>query len=317
MKLFFMSVILLLSVKCFSQDYYTIVAKNFYVTNNGVKTKVNGVISLTYSKEQSVLYIEGKGSLSFQNEQYTRDLNEGSLHENFLSGETSTTLYGHYSISIYQMKNNNIIVIGSFKTGATFYAEHAQLYSENGKVVHNPYVENWKELLETEELRKNLVKTKEKLINDSIRKVEVKDSIRRIQLDSMKMVEAENKLLSGDTFIAIDRSVDFTLNSIVEKSVKLKKNEFIYSNWKITIDKEGIITNAQPDEKYKGGHIISSYVSAINNALINQRIKPFVAQNGNKYPFYSNVYINLSYVIEKKRLKLKDALKMLPMGSFF
>lgn len=324
MKLFLMSAILLLSSKCFSQDYYTLLAHSYVIMKDGKENKVNKAMVLTYNRDYSILYIEGEKNVHFSNEQYTRDLNEGQLHESYLSSETSTTPYGRYNIQIFHLKNQNIFEV--VLPGVTFYAGHAELYSENGKVQHNPYVTNWKELLvkeeqrkSKEELRKSLEKTKNKFITDSIRKVEVKDSIRLIRLDSMKRVEAENKLLSGDTYISIDRNIDFTLNSIVQKKINLKNDEFIIYSWKIIIDKEGVITDALPDENNKGGHLISSYIPAINNALINQRIKPFVAQNGNNYPFYSTVDICLKSFAEsgKKRLKLKDALKMLPMSSFF
>ncbi|MCX6236375.1 MAG: hypothetical protein NTY07_02270 [Bacteroidia bacterium] len=323
MKIVFVVSIMLLSISSFSQPVFTLVAKSYSILNGSKQTKVNKSMILTYNENYSWLYIQDEKNQSFPNEAYTKDLIDGYLHESYLSGATDLTLRGHYSVHIFHEKDNNIFEIASFVTGTTFYAEHAVLFSENGKVMHNPYVTNWKELLEKEEQRKSkeellksLEKTKNKLINDSLRKVEVKDSIRLIRLDSMKRVEAENKLLSGDTYISIDRSIDFTLNSIVQKKVNLKNDEFIIYSWKIIIDKEGVITDALPDENNKGGHLISSYIPAINNALINQRIKPFVAQNGNNYPFYSTVDICLKSFAEtgKKRLKLKDALKMLPLG---
>jgi len=198
---------------------------------DGKENKVNKSMVLTYNRDYSILYIEGEKNVYFSNQQYTRDLNEGQLHESYLSSETSTTPYGRYNIQIFHLKNQNIFEV--VLPGVTFYAEHAELYSENGKVQHNPYVNNWKELLEKEEQRKNLDKQKNILIKDSIRKVEVKDSIQLVQLDSLKRAEKENELQSGNTYIAIDSSVDFTLNSIVEKKIILKKNEFIYTSWKI------------------------------------------------------------------------------------
>lgn len=286
--------------------------------NNGTNTKVNEVISLTYSKEYTVLYIQGKGTISFHNEQYTRDLQEGRLHENFLSGETNTTLYGHYSIHIYQTKDNNIIQIGSFITGTTFYAEHAQLYSETGNVVQNPYVENWKELMNEEIKRKSLEKQKDDSIKVSLALIRIKDSIDIVRRDSLKKIEIENNLQAGNNYNGIGKSMEILLNDTIKKYLRLKEGEVIYSSWIIKIDKNGIITEAYPDDNYKGGHIISSYVPVINRALINQDVKSIFVKNGKCYPSFSSVYVNLNHTTigEKKRSDIKKAVKKLPFGSF-
>ena len=310
MKKFIFSVILLISTKCFAQDYYSLIAKSYIITNNGTNTKVNGVISLIYSKEYTVLYIQGKGTISFHNEQYTRDLQEGRLHENFLSGETNTTLYGHYSIHIYQTKDNNIIQIGSFITGTTFYAEHAQLYSETGKVLRNAYVENWKELMDKEIQRKKMEKLKADSIRTSLALIRIKDSIDVVRMDSVRQIETEKKLDSGENYLAIDRNEEVSLNDSIRKFVKLKKGEVIYFIWVIKIDSKGLIIDAFPKDNYISGHIISSYVPAISKALINQKVKsPFMAK-GKTYPSYSNVYVNLNHSESTgaKRFNIKNAI---------
>jgi hypothetical protein len=303
-KIQYLLIILFLSgMSSFGQDYYTIISNSYVITNNNKETKVNGIISLTYSKEFSFLYIEGKGTLTFQNEQYTREMYNSGFKESFLSGETSTTLAGHYLVRIFQLENNNILSLGSFTTGSSYYAEHAKLYSENGKVAQNANLKNWKELIEKEEQRKNIIKNKIKLEKDSIRKSELKDSLNIVRRDSLKVVKEENSLLSGETEIFLDRDTEFKLNDMIEKKVKLKKGEFIFCNWNLNVDKEGRIINARPAAKGEpnfrnGSSIINSYVESINNLLINQKIKPFT-RNGKTYPFHSIIYISVSSLVFK------------------
>lgn len=316
MKNNFFILIMLLSVQCFGQDYYTLVAKSYIIMKDGKEKKLNKSMVLTYSRDYSMLYIEDEKNISFPNEQYTRDLIEGQLHESYLSGETSTSLYGRYNIQIFHKKDQNIFEV--VLPGVTFYAEHAELFSENGKVLHNPYVENWKELVDKEVKRKSIEKQKSDSIKVSIAKAKIADSLEVIKRDKLKQIEIENNLQSGNNYNEIGKNTEILLNDTLKKYVELKKDETIYSSWIIKIDKEGFITKAYPDDNYKGGHIISSYIPVINGALINQNVKSIFFRNGKSYPSYSSFYVFLSYTAkgEKKRINIKNPLKKLPLGSF-
>ena len=298
MKILIITFILLLSVNGFSQNTYTLIAKSFYILSNGKQTKVNKPIILTYNEYYSWLFIQGEKNQSFPNEQYTRDLIGGQLHESYHSGETNTTLADHYTIQIFHQKGNNIFEIGSFITGTTFYAENAELYSEVGKVIHNPYVKNWKEVIEKR--KADLEKTK--MINDSIvvvkKKTKMLDSLKVLRNDSIHMVEAEKSLQSGNNFIFLDAKVKYELNKIIEQKVKLKKNEVLYWDWIIKIDKDGNIYEAHPDENYRAGHLIPSYVQEINKAFINLTVKPYLAPNGKFYPSYSKIDVTVNGIME-------------------
>lgn len=130
-----------------------------------------------------------------------------------------------------------------------------------------------------------------KQITDS---VEIVSRIKQMQEETEKSQIEIEKSESENLLNPIDKNTELALNKIVKSKVKLNKNESIYTNWIINIDKDGLITDAHPNEGYKGGNIISSYIGEINNALINQKVQPYINKYGKKCRSYSQVYINLT-----------------------
>jgi len=296
MKLIFIYFLLGITPSGFSRNsgVFTLVAQNFKLLNEDKTTNVNKTISLTYNEHYASFTVQGKGTTSFPCSNYSNDLQEeGWYKESFYSEATDVARYGNCSVQIFRMKDENIFEI-AVMNGGTYYAEHATLFSEDGQVLHNAIVSNWKEVLEKQKQEKEkLIKDNEATKSEHSYTPSI-DYIAMGKADSIGKIEKEIALQSGETRIFIDKKTEVRLNEVVSKLVKLKKGDFLYSSWVIKISKEGIITDAFPDVKYKGGHIVDFYISEINKSLINQKVSPFIAYNGKYYPCFSTTYINLS-----------------------
>jgi TonB family protein len=153
-------ILLTITFNCIGQNYHplTLVVKGFTIINgsNSKEIKSYKTIILTYNSAYSSLYIEGEGSHSFPNESYSEEPTSNGFMESYLSAETNTSMFGFWHIMVFKMKERTDFEI-SFRNGITYYAKNAKLYSEDGQIIHNPYVKDFKEF-EKMKSKNNIIK---------------------------------------------------------------------------------------------------------------------------------------------------------------
>jgi len=153
-------ILLTITFNCIGQNYHplTLISKGFTILNssNSKEIKSNKTIILTYNSGYSSLYIEGEGSHSFPNERYSEEATSDGFMESYLSAETNTSMFGFWHVLVFKMKERTDFEI-SFRNGITYYARNAKLYSEDGQIIHNPYIKDFKEF-EKMKSKNNVIK---------------------------------------------------------------------------------------------------------------------------------------------------------------
>jgi TonB family protein len=198
-------ILLTITLNCIGQNYHplTLIAKGFTIMNssNSKEIKSNKTIILTYNSAYSSLYIEGEGSHSFPNERYSEEPTSDGFIESYLSAETNTSMFGFWHILVFKMKDRTDFEI-SYRNGITYYAKNAKLYSEDGQIIHNPYVKDFKEF-EKMRSKNNIIKVDSSTQSQTATEIKVEGPI-------YKVVEQLPVFQGGET----------ALSQFIEKNIK-------------------------------------------------------------------------------------------------
>lgn len=277
-------------LSCTAQGYFFGLQSNSYLeisSNSDKEVRVKKNISIVYNKEYCKFYVEGKGSFFFKTRNYERKMQGSYLQTSFLSQETNTTPDHYYDVTIFENKGGIEFQV-ALPNGFTYLVEKATKYSENGKVNGNIQVENLKELEQKEKINASLSIVRQAEKENLILQNKMEDSIFIFKRDSLRNIDQHFDLLKGDN---LNRSNIKFLSDIIEAKVSVSKNDYIYNNFKILIDANGIIKNTVPYDKQ--GNIIEKYLPLINKAIAGIKVNPYQAPNGGYYPSYAIIYISL------------------------
>jgi hypothetical protein len=303
---FFISLIILflhsgfLSIK--AQDSFRgLFAESYFETQkNGELQKINKPFYIIYKINKPFYIIYNRtycqfslnGSVSsFQTDAYSSGIKEGNIQEGFLNAETKTINRGWYSIEIvHDKKGKSTITVNMplIPGGKAIVAPNAQVYSENGKVTGKVFINNWKELEQKLKYEDSLSKTKLKFAENVNVQKNSDDSTGVSKRDSFLFARQETALNNGNNFNQVNLN---PLANVISQKMKPEKKDYFYSNFKVIIDKDGLIIDAFPDGK--GGNIIDKYVPLIKNELLNKQVSPYRHKNGKTYQSYAFVYISL------------------------
>jgi hypothetical protein len=295
MKFFINLIILLLlsgilSIK--AQDSFRGLFADSYLEtqHNGELKKINKPIYIIYNRTYCQLSINGTEK-SFETEAYSSSIKNGNIEEGFLNAETKTINRGWYSINIlHDKKSKSTITVNMplIPGGKAIIVPDAQVYSENGKVTGKVFINNWKELEQKLKYEDSLSKTKVKAVENLNVRRNSYDSTSISKRDSFLLARQETALNNGNNFNQVNLN---PLADVITKIIKPDKKDYFYSNFKVIIDKDGVIIDAFPEGK--AGNIIDKYVPLIKNELLNKRVSPYKYKDGKTYQSYAYVYISL------------------------
>lgn len=293
---FFINLIILLLQSGFltvkSQDSFRGLFADSYLETqyNGELKKINKPIYIIYNRTYCQLSINGIVR-SFETEAYSSHIKEGNIEEGFLNGENKTITRGWYSINIlHDKKSKSTITVNMplIPGGKAIIVPDAQVYSENGKVTGKEFITNWKELEQKLKYEDSVSKSKVNVLENINVLKNSNDSTSTSRRDSFLLSRQETALKNGNNFNPINLN---PLANVIAKKIEPDKKDYFYSNFKVIIDKDGVIIDAFPEGK--AGNIIDKYVPLIKNELLNKRVTPYKYKDGKTYQSYAYIYISL------------------------
>ena len=304
MQKYLLSLFLLITtIHLKAQDYFSgLIGDSYIESSKGVEKKVNKTIYIVYNRNICTFYAEGQGAITFRIRNYRTELEEGYMHTSFISEETNVTPDGHYWVMIDPNKNGTTFQV-ALPTDFTYLVMKTRKYSENGEVKNNAYIQNWKELnkkLKAEEDSLIIVEQKKEYANQ---KKKIEDSLvilnRKVEKSNIEI----KRLEGGDNSNNVD--IRWLRDTVISK---VKSEVFFSSDFKILIDKNGVITNATPKNLLPPE--MEKYVSKITNVIKGQKTEPFKV-NGQTYPSFANVYISIPPEVDSPKKGKKQSLKLL------
>ncbi len=258
---------------------------NHYEISNGKASKVNRPMVLIYDKNTFGFYEKNVGWKYFNTSNYSSKINpDGGLHEDFSNDETAVTPANYYIVNVDKEKDGITFQI-ILPTDFTYAAENAKAYSESGKTgtAYISDIKLYKMSLKRQDSINALKKEQEIVLQ---RNNKINDSIAIVQRDSLARTKYTTSLQKGNNFNKAD--VNWLLDTIKANVVT---DLYFLSDFKITVDKNGVITGAAPTNNMAPAD--DKCIADINKAIIGKKITPFIAKNGKQYPSYCNLYISL------------------------
>jgi hypothetical protein len=226
------------------------------------------------------------GWVSFPVLHYKTDImGDGTIMESFVNDETETAPYGRYNIMVFKSKTGYNFEI-AMPQSYTLMGEHAEAYSENGRVPNAPYIANWKELQAQFAKEDSLVKVKEQQRKEVAIRKKRDDSVEVAGRDSINNLNRIAKLNQGNNYQQLN--IRYLADTL---AARIRSTIYFYSDFKVHMDRDGIITKAEPVKPM--AHNAEPLIVKINDELIGRKLKAYIAPDGNAYPSYTNLYITL------------------------
>lgn len=274
-----------------AQDYYSgLYSNNYYEPaqpGTGQLKLINKNICIVYNRGYCMFYEENRGASFFSTRNYTTSLQGKYLHTSFVSQETNTTPDGYYGIMIDEDRDGIHFQV-SLPNGQTYLATKARRYNSDGTEIAPIKITNYKENIARLKYEDSLSKAKLYATEKVAIQKKIDDSLFLVKRDSTLIAIAEANLNKGNNFNPV------SLNSLaleISKKIKTKNGEYFYSDYKVLIDKNGIIVDAFP--MGTSGNVLEKYLPLVKNELLNQVVTPYKHKNGKTYPSYAQVYITL------------------------
>lgn len=307
---FLLTIILFFSNNANSQNNYIGLFGNYYFETGKYSSdkmiRVNKSISIVYNREYCTFFIEGLGTKSFPIRGYNTEIVGKYLRTTFVNQETNTIPDGHYSIfidegdgeldfgiSLPSLPNDKV-----YPNGFTYLVDKVQKISENGLVKDRIRINNFDSLVLQTKKFDSLQNISTQLETQRKKEELDDDSLFLVEKEKSKL-ESEQKLLSeGNNYNPTNIK---WINDTLVKWINLEENEVFYSDFKVSINEKGKITQITPDGK---GYVIEKYLPIISELIVGKEVKPFQSKStGQFYSSYSTVHIGLYHDPQKKKKK--------------
>ena len=304
--LFILSLFITISQITNGQDPYRgLISSNYIEITSDRQTLIKQPLLIIYNRFNCSLSI-GKHHVEFPVIQYEQSIDHGNLTESFLNEETNDMQNGDYSIRINHNKSGSSTVLINSRTGVGYYTDQTRNYSENGRITGKVYINNWKELEESNKKNNQEIELKRKIedsiriardknfqvqkkFDDSLKIVQrIKDSLDRINTEIETKKRESYLLTSGEgNSISLPKSIEKYIDSSLNMLVN---DKYIIDHVKLFITKDGIIESATNLPNQSRSYDIIPILNKLLKEL-KVKINPYTDAAGNLYPSYSNMEI--------------------------